>query len=61
MDVAMEYCLPRTFPDVNADVEAVWMELSLQNVTTFPAKFPDLLMFFYFKVEETCHMTFGND
>ena len=43
------------------DVDAVWMKLSLQNVTTFHAKFPDMFMFFYFKVEETCHMAFGND
>ena len=61
MDMAMKHRLASAFTDVDANVEAIWMELSLQDVTTFHAKFPYLIMFLWFKQKETCHMPFGYD
>ena len=61
MDVAMKNRLSCTFADVDTDVEAVWMELLLHDITTLHAKFPDLIMFFRFKVKETRHMPFWYD
>jgi hypothetical protein len=39
------------FANVDTDVEAVWMELLLHNITTLHAKFTDLIMFFRFKIK----------
>ena len=61
MDVAMKHGLSCGFADVDADVESVWMELLLHDITTLHAEFPDLIMFFRFKIKETCHMSFGDD
>ena len=61
MDVAMKNGLSCTFADIDADVESVWMELLLHDITPLHAKFPDLIMFFLFKIEEAYHMAFGDD
>ena len=61
MDVAMKNRLSCTFANVDTDVEAVWMELLLHDITALHLKFSDLCMFFWLKIEETCHMAFGDN
>ena len=49
MNMAMKHGLASAF----TNVESVWMELLLFDVTALHPKFSNLCMFFRFKVEET--------